>query len=61
MLAIDILRNNLPNNLGVLSGDLLGFGCPKDAQTPCWLSLCLGHVLYVCSTVFKVSASREDA
>ena len=21
----------------VLKGDFLGFGCPNDAQTPCWL------------------------
>ena len=33
MLAIDILRSYFTKNLGVLRGDLLMFGCPRDAQT----------------------------
>ena len=38
----DILRNYFPKRLGVLRGDILGGGeCLKDAQTPCWLRLCL--------------------
>ena len=39
MLVIDILRNYFPKDLGVLMGDFWGFGCPKDAQTPCSLRL----------------------
>ena len=27
-------------NLGDLKGYFWGFGCPKNAQTPCWLRLC---------------------
>ena len=34
MLQIDILRNGFPKDLGVLRGDLWGFRCSKDAQTP---------------------------
>ena len=39
MLAIDILRSYFPKGLGVLRGDFWMFGCPKDAQTACWLRL----------------------
>ena len=39
MLEIDISRNS-HKRLGVLSGDFLRFGCPKDTQMPCWLRLC---------------------
>ena len=24
-------------------GDFCGFGCPNDAQTPCWVGLWLGN------------------
>ena len=43
MLEIDILRNNFPTNMVTLRGDFWGFGCPKEAQTPCWLRLWIGH------------------
>ena len=39
MLEIYIFRNSLQNILDVLKGDFCEFGCPNDAQTPCWLRL----------------------
>ena len=39
MLEIDIFRNSSQKVLGVLKGDICGFGCPNDTQTSCWLIL----------------------
>ena len=41
MLEIDILRNSSLDFLCVLLGVFWGFGCPNDAQRPCWFRLCL--------------------
>ena len=53
MVDIDISRNSSQNILGVLKGDFWGFGCPNDAQMPCWLRLCMRHYddLNVCFVV----------
>ena len=37
MLEKDVLRNTSQKEWG---GIFLGFGCPNDAQTSCWLRLC---------------------
>ena len=44
----------LPKELDVLRWDFWGFGCPNDAQTPCWLCICPGWLsLRLCSSPQK--------
>ena len=63
MLEIDILRNYCPRDLSVLKSNFWGFGCPRDAQTPCWFRLCYTALVQKSwnELVYNDSASRNSA
>ena len=43
MLKIDISRSSYQKTFGCPKGEFWCFGCPNDAQTPCWLRLTMGR------------------
>ena len=46
MFEIDNLRIDSQTYLVVLRGDFWGFGCWKDTQMPCRLSLCASKIMH---------------